>query len=301
MFGVQGLYNDGWMLSAVPIRAPWELVGKATLDPASAYQFELYDVRKDWTQYTDIAATNQRRVQEMKDLMFAEFAKYQVLPLDASVATRVVASRPNLSAGRKVFTYSGNPITGIPDNAAPPVLNTSYTITADIEVPEGGAEGAIVSEGGRFGGYGLYLLKGKPVLTWNLLDLKRVRWEGPDVLPPGKHTLVYDFKYDGLGFATLAFNDLSGLGRSGTGILKVDGKVVSMQTVERTVPLLLPIDETFDIGSKTGTPVDDQDYQVPFPFTGKIDKLTISVEPPVLTDDDKKKLEEAYRAGQDAN
>jgi len=120
------------------------------------------------------------------------------------------------------------------------------------------------------------------------------------VLTVGKHTLEYDFKYDGLGFATLAFNNISGLGRSGTGTFKVDGKVVSTQTMERTVPLTLPWDETFDIGSDTGTPVDDQDYQVPFKFTGKIDKLTFAIEPPVLTADDKKKLQEAERAAQDA-
>jgi len=303
MFGVQGLYSDGWMLSAVPKRAPWDVLGKTILDPATAFKFELYDVRKDkdWTQYTDVAAQNPDKVREMTDQMFGEFAKYQVLPLDASVATRLVVPRPSLIAGRKVFTYSGEPISGIPYSTAPNLLNTSYTITADIETPKDGAGGNIVSQGGRFGGYGLYLLKGKPVFTWNLLDLKRVKWEGPDALSPGKHTLIYDFKYDGLGFATLAFNNLSGLGRPGTGTLSVDGKVVATQTMERTIPIILPWDETFDIGSKTGTPVDDADYQVPFAFTGKIDKLTISVAPPVLTDADKQKLLEAEHAAQDAN
>jgi len=301
MMGVQGLYNDGWMLSAVPIRSPWELLGKAILDPASAYKFELYDVRRDWTQYTDVLAANSAKMREMTDRMFGEFAKYQVLPLDASVATRAVAPRPNLTDGRMVFTYSGEPVTGIPYSAAPNLLNTSYTITAGIEVPQGGADGNVVSQGGRFGGYGLYLLKGKPVFTWNLLDLKRMKWEGPDALAPGKHTIVYDFKYDGLGFATLAFNNMSGIGRGGTGTLSVDGKVVATQTLDRTIPLTLPWDETFDVGSKTGTPIDDQDYQVPFAFTGKIDKLTISIEPPKLTPDDQKKLSDAYRAAQDAN
>ena len=105
----------------------------------------------------------------------------------------------------------------------------------------------------------------------------------------------------GLGFATIAFNNLSGIGRSGTGTLSVDGKVVATETMERTIPLTLPWDETFDVGSDTGTPIDDADYQVPFAFTGKIDKLTISVAPPVLTDEDKKKLMEAEHAAQDAN
>ncbi len=264
MLGVQGLYNDGWMLSAVPLRAPWELLGKATLDPASAFKFELYDVRHDWTQYSDVAAQNPGKLTELTDLMFAEFARYNVLPLDASVATRMVTPRPSMSGGRKEFVYSGEPVTGIPRGTAPSVLNTSYAITAQIEVPQAGGDGMIVTDGGRFGGYGLYLLKGKPVFLWNLLDLARVRWEGPDVLTPGKHTLEYDFRYEGLGFATLAFNSVSGLGRPGTGTLKVDGNVVATHRLEHTVPLTLPWDETFDIGSDTGTPVDDQDYRVPF-------------------------------------
>jgi arylsulfatase A-like enzyme len=300
MMGVQGLYNDGWMLSAVPVRAPWELLGNAILDPASAYKFELYDVQHDWTQYTDVAAANPAKVREMTDLMFAEFAKYQVLPLDASVATRMVTPRPSMSGGRRVFTYSGKPITGIPRGTAPSVLNTSYTITAEIEVPQDGGDGMIVTDGGRFGGYGLYLLKGKPVFLSNLLDLKRVRWEGTTALAPGKHTIEYDFKYDGLGFATLAFNSVSGLGRGGTGTLKVDGKVVATQTLEHTVPLTLPWDETFDIGSDTGTPVDDKDYQVPFRFTGTINKLTISIEPPKLTPADVAALKTAEAKANDA-
>jgi arylsulfatase A-like enzyme len=300
MLGVQGLYNDGWMLSAVPIRPPWQLLGTAILNPASAYKFELYDVTHDWTQYTDVAAANPAKVREMTDLMFAQFAKYNVLPLDASVATRLVAPRPDLAGGRLVYTYSGEPVTGIPHGGAPQILNTSYTITATIDVPQTGGDGMIVTEGGRWGGFGMYLLKGKPVFTWNLLDLKRVKWTSDLPLAPGKHTLAYDFKYDGLGFATLAFNNISGIGRTGLGTFKVDGKVVSTQTMDRTVPLILPWDETFDIGSDTGTPVDDQDYQVPFQFTGKIDKLTISLEPPKLTPADVEKLRSAAASAADA-
>ncbi len=300
MFGVQGLYNDGWMLSAVPTRPPWVLASAATPDPATAFKFELYDVRHDWTQYTDVAAKNPTKVQEMKDLMFGEFAKYQVLPLDASVATRVVAPRPSLAAGRNVFTYTGDPVSGIPTAAAPNLLGTSFTITADVDVPQNGAEGVIVTEGGRFGGYGFYLLKGKPMFTWNLLGLKKVKWQGPDALTSGKHTLEYDFKYDGLGFATLAFNNLSGIGRPATGTLKVDGKVVSTQTLDKTIPLIFTIDETFDIGADTGSPIDDQDYQVPFNFTGTIDKLTIAVDHPQLTPADVQKLKQAEMSAADA-
>ena len=121
----------------------------------------------------------------------------------------------------------------------------------------------LATQGGRFGGWGFYLLKGKPVYVWNLLDLKRVRWEGTDTLSPGKHTLEFEFKYDGMGMGTLAFNSTSGLGRSGEGVIKVDGKVVSREKMERTIPLVLQWDESFDVGGDTGTPVDDKHYQVP--------------------------------------
>jgi len=300
MMGVQGMYNDGWMLSAVPLRAPWELLGQAVQDPATAFKFELYEVSKDWTQNDDVAAAHPGKVQEMRDLMFAEFAKHQVLPLDASVATRLVTPRPSVAGGRDVFAFSGVPVTGLPRGTSPEILNTSYTITAEIDVPQGGGDGMIVTDGGRFGGYALYLREGKPVFVWNLLDLKRVRWEGSEALSPGKHTLEYDFRYDGLGFATLAFNNISGLGRSGTGTLEADGKVVATQTLERTVPLTLPWDETFDIGSDTGTPVDDRDYQVPFRFNGGIGKLTMALDRPKLTPEDIKKLQQAQAGAGDA-
>lgn len=300
MMGVQGLYDDGWMLSAVPLRPPWDVYGAVVTDPASAYKFELYDVRHDWTQYTDVAAKYPQKVRELRDLMFVEFGKYQVFPLDASVATRLVAPRPSLAGGRDVFTYSGTEVTGIPGGAAPSLLATSFTMTADVEIPEGGAEGMINTNGGRFGGYGFYLLKDKPVFVWNLMGLKRVRWESPQALTPGHHTLEFDFKYDGLGFATLAFNSVSGLGRSGTGTLRVDGQAVATQTMEKTIPIIFTVDETFDIGADTGSPVADEDYQIPFKFTGKIDRLTISVARPKLTPADVQKLKEAEASAADA-
>jgi arylsulfatase len=299
MMGVQGLYHDGWMLSAVPKRPPWDVIGASVESPATAFRFELYDLSKDWTQFTDLASENPDRVREMTELMFGEFAKHNVLPLDGrSMGPRFASPRPSLTSGRKVFTYRA-PVTGIPDSASPNLLNTSYTITAEIDVPSG-AEGSIVSDGGRFGGYGLYLLKGRPVFTWNLLGLKMVKWQGPEVLAPGKHTIIFDFKYDGLGFATLAFNNNSGLGRSGAGTLIIDGKTVSAQKMESTVPFGLSLEAVFDIGSKTATPIDEQDYAVPFVFNGKINKVTISVEQPTLTDADRQKLIDAQRALQDA-
>jgi hypothetical protein len=201
---------------------------------------------------------------------------------------------PSITAGRNVFTYSGELI-GTPYGDAPNLLDASYNFKAEVTIPDGGAEGMIVTCGGRFAGYGFYLLKGKPVFLWNLVDLKRVRWEGPDALAPGKHTLEFDFKYDGLGIGTLAFNNLSGIGRGGTGVLKVDGKEVANQKMEHTLPLILAWDENFDVGADTGTPVTDEDYKVPFRFTGKIDKLTLTIDRPKLSAEDIKKLEAAQR------
>jgi arylsulfatase len=291
MFGDRALYQDGWIASTKVIRPPWELSGAGNPDPANNVTWELYDLTKDWTQSTDVAAANPAKLKNLQDSFWIEAAKYNVLPLDSSVATRVVVPKPSLAAGRKVFTYSGE-IIGIPPGDAPGLLNTSYTITADIDVPAGGAEGMINTNGGRFGGYGFYLLKGKPVFVWNLLALKRVRWEAPEALSAGHHTLEFDFKYDGLGFATLAFNNTSGIGRSGTGVLKVDGNTVATQKMEHTVPIILQFDETFDVGADTETPVDDNDYQVPFRFTGKLNKLTLQIEQPVLTPADEKLLRE---------
>jgi arylsulfatase len=287
------------MLSAVPRRAPWELAGAAVADPATAYKLELFELKNDWTHYTDASAQHPEKVAEMRDLMFGEFAKYQVLPLDGSAATRFIAPRPSLAGDRTVFNYSGETVTNIPDGNMPSLLNKSYTITAQIEVPED-ANGMIYNEGGRFFGYGLYLLKGRPTYTDNLLGLKRTKWQGP-ALSAGKHTIEFDFKYDGLGAGTLAYNNVSGVGQGGTGTLKVDGKAVATQKLEHTLPLAKPLDDVVNIGDAAGTPVDDNDYQIPFKFTGKINKLTITLEPPQLTPEDIKKLKEAAaRQGTDA-
>jgi arylsulfatase len=294
MFGDHAIYDDGWMLSTKVVRPPWEAFGAANPDPLNNVTWELYDLNKDWTQFDDVAAKYPEKVKDLKESFFTEAKKYQVLPLDASVAARIVAPRPNITAGRTEFVYT-TPMTGLPQGDSPVLLNSSYTITADIEVPEGGAEGMIVTSGGRFAGYGFYLLKGKPVFLWNLLDLKRVKWEGPEALAPGRHTLEFDFKYEGIGVGALAFNNFSGLGRPGTGTLKVDGKEVATQRMEKTLPLILQWDESFDVGSDTLTGVNDEDYQPPFPLTAKLNKLTIRVDRPELSPEDINKLEEAQR------
>ena len=293
MMGDHAIYDDGWIASTKVMRPPWDLAGAVSQDPAS-FPYELYDLTKDWTQSENLAAKYPDKVKEMANLFWVEAEKYQVLPLDATVATRVVAPRPSLAAGRTEFTWSG-PITGTPNGDAPSILDASFDFKAEVDIPQGGAEGMIVTQGGRFGGYGFYVLKGKPVFLYNFVDLKRTRWEGPDILSPGKHTLEFDFTYDGLGMGTLAFDNVSGIGRGGTGVLKVDSKEVARQTMEHTIPLIMQWDENFDIGADTGTPVDDRDYQVPFKFTGKLDKLTLKIDRPKLTPADIEKLKQATR------
>jgi arylsulfatase len=171
---------------------------------------------------------------------------------------------------------------GVPQGDSPSILNSSYTFTAEIEVPKGGAEGMIVASGGRFGGYGFYLLDSKPTFVWNMVNLERIKWQGP-ALSPGKHTVVFDFDYDGLGAETLAYGSPSGIGRSGTGTLKVDGKVVETKKMEKTLPVILQWDESFDIGSDTLTPVNEADYSAPFELTAKLDKLTLVIDRPQLS------------------
>ncbi len=298
MMGQWALYHDGWLLSTKVNRAPWEAFGPANPDPLNNQTLQLFNLNKDFTQSDDIAAKNPQKVKEMRQMFVAEAKKYQVFPLDASVAARIVAPRPNITAGRTEFVYT-RPMTGLPQGDSPFLLNSSYTITAEIEVPQGGAEGMILTSGGRFAGYGLYLLKGKPVFLWNLVDLERLKWEAPEALPPGRHTVEFDFKYDGLGAGTLAFNDFSGLGRPGTGTLKVDGKVVATKKMERTLPMILQWDESFDIGSDTLTGVNDEDYKPPFPLTAKLNKLTIKVDRPKLSPEDIKKLQAAMLKAKD--
>jgi len=275
MLGNRAIFHDGWVAATTPATLPWELSTKTPPDVITGYNWELYNVNEDPTQFNDLAARMPEKVKELQELFYAEAKKYNVLPLDNSTLARWNTPRPSLTAGRTEFTYSGE-LTGVPGSAAPDIKNKSYTITAEVEIPKGGAEGMIVTEGGRFGGYGLFLSKGvgdirrgKVVFLYNLLDLKRTLWEGPE-LKAGKHTIVFDFKSDG-----------SGLGKGGTGVLSVDGKEVARNSMEHTIPVTFPEDETFDVGqdTRTGVALVKYRYDPPFKFTGKINKLTFKLEP----------------------
>src|SRR5450631_1003274 len=294
MMGQWALYQDGWIMSTKVDRAPWEAFGAANADPLNNQVFQLYNLNKNFNQSEDIAAQHPDKVAEMRKMFVEEAKKYQVFPLDASVGARVAAQRPSLTAGLSELVYL-RPMTGVPQGDAPYLLNTSYSLTADITVPEGGAEGMIATSGGRFAGWGFYLLKGKPVFCWNMLDLEWIKWEGPQALAPGQHTVEFDFKYDGLGVGTMAFNNFSGIGKGGNGTLKVDGTAVATKRMEKTIPIILQWDESFDIGSDTITGINDADYLPPFPLTAKFNKLTIKIDRPQLSPEDIKKLQEGMQ------
>ena len=292
----RGIYHEGWYACTTPWAAPW-LLATGKLPDVNDYKWELYDVTKDYSQNNNLAANNPEKLKELQALFLAEAAKYQVFPLDNRAFARILDPKPSATAGKNVFTYKGVKV-GIPVDNAPNVLNKDYTITAEITVPEGGAEGMIVTFGGRFGGYGLFLQHGKPVFVYNLLDLERFRWEGGiggkvgddlfgRALKPGKHTIVFDFKYDG-----------PGPGKGGTGVFSVDGKELDKKTMKHTIPLIMSMDETFDVGLDTRTGVDNS-YELPFKFTGTIDKLTFELGPSQVSAVEEKAAAHAMAAAHD--
>jgi arylsulfatase len=281
MFGNRAIYHDGWMACTPPPQGPW-LMGTAKMpEVLNGYKWELYNIAEDFSQNNDLAAKNPAKLKELQELFLVEGEKYQVFPLDNSILERLLTARPSSTAGRTEFTYSGV-MTGLPEGSVPNTLSRSYTIIGEVDVPKGGAEGMIHTNGGRFGGYGLYLLKGKPVFVYNLLAVEKFRWASKEALAPGKHTVTFDFKYDGPGIA-----------KGGTGVLSVDGKEVDSKKIPATVPSILTIDESFDVGTDTRLSVEDKDYQPPFTFTGKVEKLTIKLGPSQLMADDQKAKAEA--------
>jgi arylsulfatase A-like enzyme len=285
MVSNRGIYHDGWYANTTPPHGPWIL--NAPLPSPTDYKWELYNLAEDYSQADDLAARMPDKLKQMQGIWQQEAAKYQVLPLDNRSFARAVEPRPSTTAGKTEFTYRGvNP--GIATANAPNTIGRSYTITADVDVPQGGGNGMIATIGGRWGGWGLYLLNGKPVFNYNMLILAQYQWVGQDALTPGKHTIVFDYTYDGPGIA-----------KGGSGVLKVDGKVVATGKQPNSIAFLQVADETFDVGVDTRTGVNDKDYQVPFAFNGKIDKLTINLGPPQLTAEHMEQVHEAIRKAKD--
>ncbi len=285
MISNRGIYHEGWYANTTPPHGPWIL--NAPLPVPEDYKWELYNLTDDYTQANDLAAKMPDKVKQLQKIFDQEAKKYQVYPLDNRTFARAVEPRPSSTAGKTEFTYVGVNA-GIDTANAPNYLGKSYTITAEVTVPQGGGEGVIVTSGGRWGGIGLYLLKGKVVFDYNMLILAHYRWVAPSALTAGKHTIVYDYTYDGPGIA-----------KGGTGVLKVDGKVVDSHKQPNSVAFLEVADETFDVGVDTRTPVNDQDYQVPFPFTGTIDKLTFKMGPWQLSEAEMRKMDQMLARGHD--
>jgi arylsulfatase len=282
MIGNRGVYHDGWVACTTPRRLPWQAATDSSPDD---FQWELYHVAEDFSEANNLAAANPAKVKELQAVFDREAKKYNVLPLDASFIARVdVRIRPSLTRGRSTFTYYPGAFR-IPEGTAPDVKNKSFTVTAEVEIPEGGADGVLATQGGRFGGWALLVMDGKPVFDYAFSNQKQHKYRvaSGEKLAAGKHTLKLDFKYDGLG-----------LGKSGVGTLSVDGKQVAEGKIERTIPNRFSLDETFDVGKDTGTPVvEDYVDKMPFKFSGELKKVVIELGKSGLTASDDQQIQES--------
>jgi arylsulfatase len=264
IFGNRAIYQDGWVAATVH-KAPWEAAPRHKL-PEDVW--ELYNVNEDFSESTDVAASNPAKLKELQALFMVEAERYRVLPIDDRVIERLdpaVAGRPDLMAGRKTLTvYEG--MTGMAENAFINVKNQSKTITAEVEIPAGGANGVILCQGGRFGGWSLYLKDGKPTYTYNFVGLQEYTVGANERLAPGRSTIKLDFAYDG-----------NGRGRGGTGTLFVNGKQVGSGRIDQTNANIFSADDNADVGVDEGTGVSSAYKQHENRFTGKIDKVLVEV------------------------
>lgn len=262
MFGNRGVYHDGWMASTRHGRLPWETLGHATGD-FEADKWELYNVAEDFSQADDLAGKHPRKVKELKDLFWKEAKKYNVLPLDDRFAERVLEARKTLPPAPKSFAYYPG-TTRVNAELAPDIFNKSYSITAQVDNPDGKAEGVLVTQGSKFGGYGLFVQNGKPAFVYNWGDSARYTITTAEPLPTGKSTIRFDFAWDG-----------GKPGAGGTGTLFINDKKAGEGRVEHTMMTGFSFDETFDVGEDSGAPA--ADYRIPFRFTGKLEKLTVDL------------------------
>jgi arylsulfatase len=265
MFGNRAIYNEGWLARTIH-RAPWKIKDMPAL---TADVWDLYDAKKDFSLAKNLAAEQPAKLKELQALFMQEAEKYHVLPIDDRTIERTnaaLAGRPDVLGTRTSLTlYEG--MQGMLENTFMNIKNRSSKITAVINVPQGGANGAILSQGGRFGGWSLYMKNGKPAYTYNFLGLKRYTVAAPAALPSGPATLVLDFAYDG-----------GGNGKGGKASLSVNGKVVAEGRVEQTQPNIFSADETADVGIDNQTPVAEGiGVGAETRFSGKIEEITLEV------------------------
>jgi arylsulfatase len=265
MFGNRAIYHDGWFARTIH-KAPWEMKPRRGLTEDI---WELYDTHTDFSLVNDLAAKKPQKLAELQDLFMKEAEQNHVLPIDDRTIERVnaaLAGRPDLMAGRTSLTLADG-MTGMTENVFLNIKNKSKTIVAEIEVPEGGAHGAIIVQGGRFGGWGLYVNNGVPAYDYNFLGLQRFTVAARQKLKPGKTTIKFDFAYDG-----------GGMAKGGMGTLYVNDKKVAQGRIERTQPMIFSADETADVGVDLATPVVEAiGAEGKSRFTGRIRKVTVEV------------------------
>jgi arylsulfatase len=266
MFGNRAVYHDGWFARTLH-RAPWEAVN---MPPLETDTWDLYNVHEDFSLANNLADKYPEKLVVLEALFMSEAEKYHALPIDDRVIARMnpaIAGRPDLLGDRTSLTlYDG--MDGMLENTFMNVKNRSKTITAEVEIPEGGANGVILTQGGRFGGWSLYMKDGKPIYTYNFLGLERFTVESDTTIPAGASTIELDFVYDGGGF-----------GKGGMATLTVNGETVAEGRIEKTQPLIFSADETADVGLDNQTPVAEgigigRDETR---FTGKIHKIILGV------------------------
>lgn len=266
ILGNRAIYHDGWVAATIH-KAPWEAAPRRGL---AEDVWELYNVDEDFSETNDLAASNPAKLKEMQAIFMKEAERYRVLPIDDRSIERfdpATAGRPDLMFGRTTLTvYDG--MTGMMENAFINVKNQSVTITADVEIPAGGANGVIICQGGQFGGWALHFNKGKPAYTYNFLGLGQTAINSSEVVAPGKATIKVEFVYDG-----------NGRGKGGTATLYVNGNQVGSGRIERTHSNTFSLDDAADVGVDEGTPVSSTYRSHESKFTGKINKVTIDVKP----------------------
>ena len=259
MFGNRGVYQDGWFARTIH-RAAWELKPR---QPLIDDKWELYNTKEDFSLANDLASQNADKLKVMQNLFMTEAEKYHVLPLDDRLLERTNAElmgRPTVMGNRNTVTY-GEGMKGMGVDVFIDLRSTSYTITTEVAVDAKG-NGAIVCQGGRFGGLAFYLKSGKPAFSYNYLGMESTQIIAPEALKPGNYKLVYDFKYDG-----------GGMGKGGVGTIFVNDKKVAEKRIEKTQPGIFSVDDLADIGTDDGTHV--ADYGTSAKFNGKINYVTV--------------------------
>jgi hypothetical protein len=264
LVGNRALYHDGWVAATTPFRKPWQTVGGVSQYPSRDFKWELYNIADDYSEADNLAEKNPDKLKELIGLFFEEAKKNHVLPLDASFAERADPSiRPSLTKGRTSFEYYEGAVR-IPEGSAPEFKNRSWSITADVD---GGSNGVLATLGGYFGGFALLVKNGKPMFIYRLSNQPQhmTMIQASQTLTKGHHSVTVDFNYDG-----------GGAGKGATAIISVDGKKVGEGKINATVPRRFSLDETWDVGEDTGTPLDFNTYDVPFKFNGELKKVTVT-------------------------